>query len=176
MNIESLHEIPRKPVGSNVSNAHKVAGDHVNSTTVPAAQTSNRLNIRSEPLNDYRHHLADQEGPLIESGTILVSDTTSDEKQKRPAQKLRAHDLARRYQRFSSRSWLWECLSCVAVGALACAIIAVLAVYNREPLPQLPFSISLNTVVSLHATGLKADLIIPTAACELRAASKSCKN
>ena len=45
-------------------------------------------------------------------------------------------------------------------------MIAVLSIYNGRPVPQLPFSVTINAVLSLLATALKAALIIPTAARE----------
>jgi len=45
-------------------------------------------------------------------------------------------------------------------------MIAVLIVYNGEPLPKLPLRISLNAVITLLATGLRGSLLITAAACE----------
>ncbi|CAJ0549714.1 Ff.00g033270.m01.CDS01 [Fusarium sp. VM40] len=61
------------------------------------------------------------------------------------------------------RSWLWESLSLVFAMALLITIIAVPAYYNNQILKQWPYDISLNTIVALLSTFMRASMLLVVA-------------
>lgn len=62
-----------------------------------------------------------------------------------------------------NQSWFLETLSClVALIALA-ATITILSVYNDRPLPHWPYSITVNSLISLFVTISKAALLLAIA-------------
>jgi Protein of unknown function (DUF3176) len=62
--------------------------------------------------------------------------------------------------------WLIELLaSLVALLALA-AIIITLVTHDGRPLPEWPFGISINALVSIFAVILKGTMMVPVAECE----------
>ncbi|KAK8022815.1 hypothetical protein PG993_013582 [Apiospora rasikravindrae] len=52
--------------------------------------------------------------------------------------------------------WWVEILNCLLMIATLCAMIGVLYPNNRKPLPDLPYQVSINTIVSILSTALKA--------------------
>ncbi|RAL12401.1 DUF3176 domain-containing protein [Aspergillus homomorphus CBS 101889] len=57
--------------------------------------------------------------------------------------------------------WLFEIVSCViAVGALV-AIVVVLQTYDGKPMPNWPYGITLNALISLLVTVMKAAMVYP---------------
>ncbi|PYH42146.1 DUF3176 domain-containing protein [Aspergillus saccharolyticus JOP 1030-1] len=57
--------------------------------------------------------------------------------------------------------WMFEILSCgIAIGALV-AIIVVLHTYDGQPMPDWPHGITLNALVSLLVTVMKAAMVYP---------------
>ncbi|KAG5658579.1 hypothetical protein KAF25_010760 [Fusarium avenaceum] len=61
------------------------------------------------------------------------------------------------------RSWLWESLSLVFAMALLITIIAVPAYYNNQILKQWPYDISLNTIIALLSTFMRASMLLVVA-------------
>lgn len=60
-------------------------------------------------------------------------------------------------------SWVWELLSCViALGALA-GILVVLQQFNGRALRDWPYSITINTLLSILITVIKAAVVVPLA-------------
>ncbi|KAI0385758.1 hypothetical protein F5Y04DRAFT_156128 [Hypomontagnella monticulosa] len=76
---------------------------------------------------------------------------------------------ALRYRRFrnvwDSCSWRWEIVSCVLILTWLLAIFATLYPYDGQPLPQLPFKISINSLLSIYSMLLKASMAVVIAAC-----------
>lgn len=54
------------------------------------------------------------------------------------------------------RQWWVEILCCVLMAASLCAIVGILGRYNGEALPDLPFEVSINTVIAILGTTIKA--------------------
>ncbi|KAI0850295.1 hypothetical protein F5Y00DRAFT_268430 [Daldinia vernicosa] len=63
------------------------------------------------------------------------------------------------------RSWKWEILSCVLVLASPLVILATLYPYDGRPLPQWPFRVSVNTLLSIYSMVLKTGLAFVAASC-----------
>ncbi|KAM0488414.1 hypothetical protein ACHAP7_001408 [Fusarium lateritium] len=61
------------------------------------------------------------------------------------------------------RSWLWESLSLIFAIALLITIIAVPAYYNNQILKQWPYDISLNTIIALLSTFMRASMLLVVA-------------
>ncbi|KAK8057083.1 hypothetical protein PG996_011020 [Apiospora saccharicola] len=101
--------------------------DHRSSTTLLSVQGSQRTAPnKSEP-------------PVNEMPNIKETDTTS----------------LHRPQSLWGLWWM-EILNCLIMIGLLCAIISVLYPNNGEPLPDLPYHVSINTIVSILSTTLKA--------------------
>ena len=57
--------------------------------------------------------------------------------------------------------WLWEFLSCLTAVAALLAIIFILNEHNNGPLPNWPYRITINSLLSVLATVLKAAMMVP---------------
>ncbi|PWY88170.1 hypothetical protein BO70DRAFT_377746 [Aspergillus heteromorphus CBS 117.55] len=57
--------------------------------------------------------------------------------------------------------WTWEIVSCVIAVAALIAIIAILYNYDGKPMPDWPYGITLNALVSLLVTVMKAAMVFP---------------
>lgn len=72
----------------------------------------------------------------------------------------------RRFNQIWADSWAPEIASCfIALGSLV-SLIVILAVYDNEVLQDVPLGLSINTVVSILASTLKASMIMPVAECK----------
>ncbi|OJJ67567.1 hypothetical protein ASPBRDRAFT_47625 [Aspergillus brasiliensis CBS 101740] len=69
--------------------------------------------------------------------------------------------LQPRSSKFSLSGWTWEIVSCVVAVAALVAIIIVLYNYDNRPMPDWPYGITLNAVVSVLVTLMKAAMIFP---------------
>ena len=56
-------------------------------------------------------------------------------------------------------AWWWEVGSCVLAVAALMAIVATLYTYRGRPLPQLPFGISVNALISIYSVILRGALV-----------------
>ncbi|PYH89369.1 hypothetical protein BO71DRAFT_389806 [Aspergillus ellipticus CBS 707.79] len=57
--------------------------------------------------------------------------------------------------------WAWEILSCVIAVVALIAIIVVLYNYDNAPMPDWPYGITLNALISLLVTIMKAAMVFP---------------
>ena len=168
---ERHHQITRKPIQSSFVSYDATYRGHNAGATSGSPPVTWPVTARADTSAPQDGQGLDQTHFLLRNEHRPDSDTVNHEKKfgksqgNSPGRPVRPQ----RHCQIPGQTWLWECLSCVAVVLLACAMVAVLAVYNTKPLPQLPFSVSLNAVISLLATALKAALIIPIAACKLPA-------
>ncbi|KAI9041824.1 DUF3176 domain-containing protein [Aspergillus affinis] len=62
---------------------------------------------------------------------------------------------------FWGSSWALEVISSVVAVAALVAIIAVLYIYDGKPIPDWPYSITLNALISMLSTVMKAALAFP---------------
>jgi hypothetical protein len=62
-------------------------------------------------------------------------------------------------------SWTWEIISIIFSMLCMAAIVGVLLVYHSRPAPTLPTGITLNALISLLATILKAAMLVSVASC-----------
>lgn len=62
---------------------------------------------------------------------------------------------------FCGSSWVLEVVSSVLAVAALVAIIAVLYVYDGKPMPDWPYGITLNALVSVLSTVMKAAMAFP---------------
>jgi hypothetical protein len=56
--------------------------------------------------------------------------------------------------------WKWEAAACFMATVSLSAVVATLYPYNGQPLPQWPFRISINTLVSIFSVVLKASFAL----------------
>ena len=61
------------------------------------------------------------------------------------------------------KDWWLEILSCIITVAALIAIVAIIYPYQAQPLPQWPYSISINTLIAVMATIMKAAMLLITA-------------
>lgn len=66
---------------------------------------------------------------------------------------------AETFKAWFTNSWFTEVLAVFVSSACAGAIPVVLGIYNHEPVPRLPWDISLNTLVSVLSTTAKSSLL-----------------
>ncbi|KAJ5087648.1 hypothetical protein N7456_011264 [Penicillium angulare] len=66
---------------------------------------------------------------------------------------------------FWGTSWTWEILSCLSASAFFVAIIVVLWYYDGRSMPDWPYGITLNAMVSVFSTIMKASLAFIVAEC-----------
>ncbi|KAE8160024.1 hypothetical protein BDV40DRAFT_271561 [Aspergillus tamarii] len=91
---------------------------------------------------------------------VRMDDPSEHQAQRQP---LSASDQAVLAQGSGSlgSSWIWEILSCVIAVASLVAIIVVLYVYDGKSMPDWPYGITLNAVISLLTTLMKAAMAFP---------------
>lgn len=63
--------------------------------------------------------------------------------------------------------WMIEILACGLAMLALIAIVTTLEIHNGRPLPQWPFGISVNALVSVFAVILKASMMLPVSECAL---------
>lgn len=63
------------------------------------------------------------------------------------------------------RPWLWELLSIAAAALALVAIVIILALHGKRPLPKWPLSITINASIAVFTAIFKACLIMPIAEC-----------
>jgi len=75
----------------------------------------------------------------------------------------RTSTLSQKYQRYVTGQWTWEIVSCLlAIGTLI-ALAVILSRYDGHPQPSLPYKVSINTLVSIFSTIIKALMLISVA-------------
>ena len=74
---------------------------------------------------------------------------------------LRDNSRWKRMLAFVNKCWIWEMLSWFISAACMAAIVIVLLKLDGRPLPEWPFSIQLNSVLSVLAVSAKATLVLP---------------
>ncbi|GKZ81281.1 hypothetical protein AnigIFM56816_005795 [Aspergillus niger] len=79
----------------------------------------------------------------------------------RPLSTSRPLLLQNQTSKFWLSGWTWEILSCVIAVTALVAIIIVLYNYDNRPMPDWPYGITLNAVVSVLVTLMKAAMIFP---------------
>lgn len=90
----------------------------------------------------------------------------SDDEHANPISQTRRASWWMRLHRFWVDSWAAEMTSCaIALSSLVC-LIAILSAYQDRVLGDLPMKLSINTLVSILASILKASLIMPVAECK----------
>ncbi|KAJ5232485.1 hypothetical protein N7468_005441 [Penicillium chermesinum] len=68
-------------------------------------------------------------------------------------------------QGFWGAGWTWEILSAISSVAFLAAIIIVLWHFNGRPMPDWPYGITLNALVSVFSTVMKASMALVVAEC-----------
>ncbi|KNG89899.1 hypothetical protein ANOM_001723 [Aspergillus nomiae NRRL 13137] len=91
---------------------------------------------------------------------VRMDDPPEHQAQRQP---LSASDQAVLVQASGSlgSSWIWEILSCVIAVASLAGIIVVLYMYDGKSMPDWPYGITLNAVISLLTTLMKAAMAFP---------------
>lgn len=69
--------------------------------------------------------------------------------------------IVNKFSSTASDWWLWEVLGCLTALVALLAIIITLNAHNNRPLPNWPFSITINSLVSVLATIMKASMMGP---------------
>ena len=68
-----------------------------------------------------------------------------------------------RFRNSVNKWWLWESISWLVALAALMAILITLRMHKGRPLPNWPYSITVNSLISLLATILKTAMMIPIA-------------
>ena len=83
---------------------------------------------------------------------------TSDRTKARPLSTAEQVFLQSQAHGFWGTSWTWEILSCLTSIVFFIAIIVVLWKYDGKPMPDWPYGITLNALVSVLSTIMKATM------------------
>lgn len=91
---------------------------------------------------------------------VRLDDTpeTSQQAHQRPLSSAEPVFLQSQTRLFWGESWTLEILGCLASIAFLVAIIAVLFYYDGRPMPEWPYGITLNALVSVLSTVMKATM------------------
>jgi len=91
---------------------------------------------------------------------VRLDDTPepSQQARQRPLSSAEQVFLQSQTQSFWGASWPLEILGCVTSFAFLVAIIVVLFYYDGRPMPQWPYGITLNALVSVLCTVMKATM------------------
>lgn len=108
---------------------------------------------------------APQSDPLLKGG--IDSDTEYSNKTSDLRSSDRSPHSIIKSRKFAPMwNWRWEILGFLGTILAIVAIIIVLVHYNRKPSPSWPYQITLNTLVSVFSTLLKAMMMFAVAECE----------
>lgn len=98
---------------------------------------------------------------------LVHTATHSNDEKANPGSQSRRDWWWRRLNRFWIDGWAPEIASCsIALSSLV-FLIAILSLYQNKVLEDLPIRLSINTVVSILASILKASLVMPVAECKI---------
>jgi Protein of unknown function (DUF3176) len=90
---------------------------------------------------------------------VRLDDTPeASEQQQRPLSSAEQAFLQSQTRASWGASWTLEILGCLTSIAFLVAIIAVLFYYDGKPMPQWPYGITLNALVSILSTVMKATM------------------
>lgn len=136
--------------------------DDSDSTIIPTtSKTLRASNSRNsyERIDVERDAFEFIESPQSQPLTISLpdSDTVSDDgKDSRNHQNATSDTSKLSFQLRALIDWKWETTSCfLAVGSLL-AITATVYPYNGRPLPQWPYGLTINSLISIYTTIMKA--------------------
>lgn len=107
-----------------------------------------------------QHHVEtdmpqDHHAMLEQSGTDKLGKLS--EKTSKPGRR------TERWSRFATDRWIWElCAMLMSLSSLV-AIVLVLRLHDGRPLPDWPFSITINSLVSIFSTIMGFTLLVPIA-------------
>jgi hypothetical protein len=95
---------------------------------------------------------------------IRIEHTAKSDDMEHPSQGPQTlHYLYSSRKRRVLRFWAWEILSVFLAMGLLVAIFSILVHFNGRPVPSLPFSITLNTLIALLATIMRLSIIFAVA-------------
>ncbi|KAF2671138.1 hypothetical protein BT63DRAFT_423379 [Microthyrium microscopicum] len=108
-------------------------------------------------------HEHTQDMRLVEKSSLLTSQITAKNAPTVQMAQERERNVSRRrrMQRLWRNTWFPEALSCLLAGISLAAIIITLKLHEGKPLPQWPFSISINALIAVFTAMLKAGVALP---------------
>ncbi|KAG9521981.1 hypothetical protein KCV07_g3395, partial [Aureobasidium melanogenum] len=122
----------------------------------------------SSPQNE--HYCGAHRRLLSNTSTILSGSTDVDQSQATDEVSAKVELLSPSLGRMSPRKniytwvwdeWLFEILACTLSVSALVAIVITLAVHDGRPLPEWPFNISVNALVSVFGVILKTSMMLP---------------
>jgi len=99
------------------------------------------------PLVDIANQVQDQNSPLMES-------------EKKPSNQNPTHARFDTSRLGFLKPWWTEIIACVFVLLAIFAIVLTLVIHQNQPLPNWPFGISVNSLVSVFAVILKGGMLL----------------
>ncbi|KAK3398799.1 hypothetical protein B0T20DRAFT_412034 [Sordaria brevicollis] len=121
-------------------------------TTEEAIHLQGKRDAKSE---DPAHPLIRQWSVKDGSDNARIDDNGS----KGGGDTLKKRTFRRKLRNWYTNGWLTEILAVILSCSCAAAIPIVLGVYNHDPVPKLPWDVSLNAVVSVLSTVAKSSLL-----------------
>ena len=142
--------IPRKPVASSneVYQLSNIPSEHLNDSLISSQDIGD---------NSRKNHLHSSAEPLIrETEYYPVSGNEGSTK----TQSFQVEQQSQSRILGAVKDWKVESFCCVFGLVSLGAIAATLAPFQNRPLPQLPYEISLNSLISLYVIMLKTAMFV----------------
>jgi hypothetical protein len=155
--------------------SHFSVDERMQSDRVPRPVTGKFQSVHSiNGLSNRSNSLgrSDVKGRSIENYSRLIKQHTEkdayDERilneKTRGSHKGEATSLSQQFQHasnmFFNRWWLWELFACFVTLCALIGIVVVLARFNNNPLPNWPYHIGINSLISVFTTLLKAAMLL----------------
>ena len=147
--------------------------DHVNSplATQGTELQDDRTQRSISPLSRTEDHRRIKEKKQHRIDIDTPQDHESMLEQSRNAEELgmgtekgsRHTRVANRWSRLAADWWIWELCAVLSSLISLVAIVLILRLHEGRPLPDWPFSISINTLISIFATIMSATMLMPIA-------------
>jgi len=131
-------------------------GDSLQRSISPLSSTSSV----SDGRDQHHQEREDDKQQQIETDLLQHHKSTVPTKES----STRTVTTADRWTHFTTDRWIWEICAMLVSLLSMLAIVLVLRLHEGRPLPTWPFSITINSLVSVFATIMKATMLVPIAA------------
>ncbi len=120
--------------------------------------STGRIPSISRQENRHDHHV--EESKRDHSDTHMLNGQESSMITARNSRHIRAIHA---WYRFAIDRWIWEWCAMLISGISLIAIFLILQLHQGRPLPNWPYSITINSLISIFATIFKVTILVPIA-------------
>lgn len=143
----------------------KLQDDRTQRSISPLSRTSSVLGGRNEDhrrIEEHKQHQIEITTPPDHQSILEQSENY--EELDMPTGKGSEHTRAMdRWSRLPTDWWIWELLALLCSVISLVAIVLVLRLHEGRPVPDWPFSITINSLLSIFATIMSATMLVPIA-------------